>query len=138
EVVLVGPDGAARPFQDSFSAIASKGPSRPDDRLRAYLFDCLHRDGADLLDPPLATRFEALRAVAPPELVIPAARVTTAEEARRFYDDALAAGNEGVVVKGLSSPYRFGARGRAWQKVKAVTTVDLVVLAAEWGSGRRK
>ena len=106
--------------------------------MRIFLFDCLHRDGLDLLDAPLATRIEALRAVAPAELLIPAARVTSAEEARRFYADALARGNEGVVVKDLASPYRFGARGRAWQKVKEVTTVDLVVLAAEWGSGRRR
>jgi DNA ligase 1 len=141
EVALVGPDGVARSFQDSFSAIASHGPeqtSRASDRLRVYLFDCLHRDGSDLLDAPLATRLGALHAVAPADLVVPAARVATAEDAARFYADALAAGNEGVVVKDLESPYRFGARGRAWQKVKEFTTVDLVVLAAEWGSGRRK
>jgi DNA ligase 1 len=139
EVVLVGPDGVARPFQDSFSAMASRSAGlRQGDRLRAYLFDCLHRDGADLLDAPLATRLDALHAVAPPELVIPAARVATPEEAARFYAAALGAGNEGVVVKDRASPYRFGARGRAWQKVKEFATVDLVVLAAEWGSGRRK
>jgi DNA ligase-1 len=138
EVVLVGPDGVARAFQDSFSAIASRAPSRAEDRLRVYLFDCLHRDGVDLLDAPLAARLDALHAVAPEELIVPAARVTTAEEAARFYAEALAAGNEGVVVKDRASPYRFGARGRAWQKVKEHTTVDLVILAAEWGSGRRQ
>jgi DNA ligase-1 len=139
EVVLVGPDGQARPFQDSFSAIASGEPPAPQgDQLRVFLFDCLHRDGADLLDAPLATRLEALRALAPAELVVPAARVTSAEEAARFYADARAAGNEGVVVKDRASPYRFGARGRAWQKVKEFTTVDLVVLAVEWGNGRRE
>jgi DNA ligase-1 len=137
EVVLVGPDGVARPFQDSFSAIASKAVP-PGDRLRAYLFDCLHRDGADLLDASLSGRLDALAAVAPPELVVPSARVTTAEAAARYYADALAAGNEGVVVKDLAAPYRFGARGRAWQKVKEFTTVDVVILAVEWGSGRRK
>jgi ATP-dependent DNA ligase I len=138
EIVLVGPDGAARAFQDSFSAIASKGAFATGDRLRVYLFDCLHRDGEDLLDAPLATRLDALRAAVPAELVVPSARVTTVEDARRFYADAIAAKNEGVVVKDLAAPYRFGARGRAWQKVKEFTTVDLVVLAAEWGSGRRK
>jgi DNA ligase-1 len=137
EVVLVGPDGAARPFQDSFSAIASKG-APPGDRLCAYFFDCLHRDGEDLLDAPLATRLDVLRAVVSPELVVPAVRVATVEEAQGFYAHALAVGNEGVVVKDLAAPYRFGARGRAWQKVKEFTTVDLIVLAAEWGSGRRK
>jgi DNA ligase-1 len=137
EVALIGPDGIARAFQDSFSAIASKGTGRAGGRLRVYFFDCLHRDGTDLLDAPLSARLDALRAVAPPELVVPAARITSLEDARRFYAAALAAGNEGVVVKDLAAPYRFGARGRAWQKVKEFTTVDLVVLAAEWGHGRR-
>jgi DNA ligase-1 len=138
EIVLVAPDGTARPFQDSFSAIASKGEVRAGDRVRIYLFDCLHRDGVDLLDAPLTTRLRALRAVAPSDRIVPAARVATVEDAARFYVEALAAGNEGVVVKDLAAPYRFGARGRAWQKVKEFTTVDLVVLAAEWGHGRRK
>jgi DNA ligase-1 len=137
EVALVGPDGASRPFQDSFSAISSRKPLRAGERLRVYLFDCLHRDGEDLFDAPLATRLDALRAIAPPELVVPSTRTATSVDAERFYADALAAGNEGVVVKDLAAPYGFGARGRAWQKVKEVTTVDLVVLAAEWGSGRR-
>jgi len=137
EVVLVGPDGVARPFQDSFSAIASKTVP-PGDQLRAYLFDCIHRDGTDLLDAPLSARLDALAAVAPPELIVPSARVTTVEAAKSFYAAALAAGNEGVVVKDRAAPYRFGARGRAWQKVKEFSTVDVVVLAVEWGSGRRK
>jgi DNA ligase-1 len=138
EVVLVGPDGKARAFQDSFSAIASKEPGGAGGRLRVYLFDCLHKDGRDLFDAPLAVRLDALRAVAPADLLVPSARVTDAAAARRFYDDAIAAGSEGVVVKDLASPYRFGARGRAWQKVKEFATVDLVVLAVEQGSGRRK
>lgn len=148
EVALVGPDGVAHAFQDSFSAIASKGSLFVDGVLRVFLFDCLHKDGEDLLDAPLATRLKSLRAVVPPvsrgpetrgeALVVPSARASSAEDAERFYAEALAAGNEGVVVKDLTAPYRFGARGRAWQKVKEHTTVDLVVLAAEWGSGRRK
>ncbi len=138
EVVRVAPDGSPRAFQESFSAIASKGALPAGDRLRVYLFDCLHRDGADLLDAPLSARSEALEAVAPADLVVPAITVATPDDARRFYADAVAKGNEGVVVKDRAAPYRLGARGRAWQKVKEVTTVDLVVLAAEWGSGRRK
>jgi len=69
---------------------------------------------------------------------MPASLATTAEEARAFQKAALEAGHEGVMVKDLAAAYRLGARGRAWQKVKEFTTVDLVVLAAEWGSGRRK
>jgi DNA ligase-1 len=138
EVFLVGPEGAARPFQDSFSAIASKGVSREGDQLRVLLFDCLYRDGVELLDEPLSARLEALRAAAPAELRMPHVRAASPGEAERFYAEALAAGHEGVMVKDLASPYRLGARGRAWQKVKEFTTVDLVVLAAERGSGRRK
>jgi DNA ligase-1 len=114
EIVLVGPDGAPRAFQDSFSVIASKTTPREGDRLRVFLFDCLQHDGTELLDAPLARRREALAS------------------------DALSHGHEGVVVKDLGAPYTLGARGRAWQKVKEFATVDLVVLAAEWGSGRRK
>jgi DNA ligase 1 len=139
EVVLAGPSGAARPFQETFSAIASKGETAPaGTALRAYLFDCLHRDGRDLLDEPLSVRREALAAFAPEALRMPAVLAKTAEEARAFQRAALEAGHEGVMVKDLASTYRFGARGRAWQKVKEFTTVDLVVLAVEWGSGRRR
>jgi DNA ligase-1 len=138
EVVLVGPLGAPRPFQDSFSVVASKSAPTPGDALRIYLFDCLHRNGVDLLDETLSARIDALRAVAPAELWMPHLRTTSSDEAQRFYADARAGGHEGVVVKDLMSPYRLGARGRAWQKVKEFSTVDLVVLAAEWGSGRRR
>jgi DNA ligase-1 len=138
EIVLLGPGGAPRPFQDSFSAIASKGEADAGGNLTVYLFDCLYRDGVDLINEPLSVRAEALRAVAPADLHVPSVRPATLEAAKQFYAEALAAGHEGVMVKDLSSPYRLGARGRAWQKVKESTSVDLVVLAAEWGSGRRK
>jgi DNA ligase-1 len=138
EIVLTGPGGLARPFQETFSAIASKAPPRPDESLRVYLFDCVHRDGKDLLDEPLSVRREALAGFAPEALRMPGVLATTLDEARAFQRGALDAGHEGVMVKDLGSTYRFGARGRAWQKVKEFTTVDLVVLAVEWGSGRRK
>jgi DNA ligase-1 len=138
EVVLVNPDGVARPFQETFSAVASKAAARPDDALRLYLFDCVHLAGRDLLDEPLSARRAALASFVPEGLRMPATEATTVEEARAFQRAALEAGHEGVMVKDPSSTYRFGARGRAWQKVKEFTTVDLVVLAVEWGSGRRK
>ena len=139
ELALEGPGGEARAFQDSFSAVASRGAPPPGDRLRLYLFDCLHRDGHDLLDEPLSgPRWkEAPWRSVPPELRVRQIRTQSPDEAEAFYAQALAAGHEGVVVKDLGSPYRFGARGRAWQKVKEFATADLVVLAAEWGSGRR-
>jgi DNA ligase-1 len=138
EVVRVGPDGEARAFQDTFSAIASKGALPPGDHLRVCLFDCMHRDGVDLLDEPLSARLAALDAIAPEGLRLPRLRSPTPESAARFYADAQRAGHEGVMVKDLASPYGFGARGGAWRKVKPFVTVDLVVLAVEWGSGRRK
>jgi DNA ligase-1 len=137
EVVLVGQDDLPRPFQDSFSAIASKSVGEGD-RLKMFLFDCLHRNGVDLLDEPLSTRLDALRTAIPIELRMPNAEITNREAAEHFYRDALARGHEGVVVKDLASSYRLGARGHAWQKVKEFATADLVVLAAEWGSGRRR
>jgi DNA ligase 1 len=139
ELFLVSPGGVARPFQDSFSALASKGQADlyDEDRLCLYLFDCMHHDGRDLLDEPLSVRVDALQTIAPPELCVPYLRAPSVDEARRFYADALAKGHEGVMVKDPGSPYRFGGRERAWQKVKESRTVDLVVLAAEWGSGRR-
>jgi DNA ligase-1 len=109
----------------------------PSDRLRIYLFDCLHQDGVDAVDDPLSRRLATLAQIAPPELLVPGIETSDAEEARRFYDDARARGHEGVMVKDLASTYRAGARGGAWQKVKPFTTVDLVVLAVERGSGRR-
>jgi DNA ligase-1 len=104
--------------------------------LRPYFFDCLHLDGADLHDAPLAERQQALARVAGP-YVIPGLLRPDAAAAAALLDRALAAGHEGVMVKSLSAPYAAGRRGRAWQKVKPVRTLDLVVLAAEWGHGRR-
>jgi DNA ligase-1 len=138
EIVLVGPEGTARPFQDTFSAIASKGATRAGESLRVHLFDCIHREGRDLLDEPLSVRRAALAAFAPEAVRMPALITGVVDEAKAFLRAALAGGHEGVMVKDLASAYRFGARGRAWQKIKEFTTVDLLVLAAEWGSGRRK
>jgi DNA ligase-1 len=104
--------------------------------LRPYFFDCLHLDGTDLLDRPLAERAEALRRAAG-DYLIPGRQQPTSQEADDILTAALDAGHEGVVVKSLAAPYAAGRRGRSWQKVKPVHTLDLVVLAAEWGHGRR-
>ncbi len=138
EVVLVAEDGTVRSFQDTFSHLSSKAGRRPNERLRARLFDCLHRDGTDLLDAPLRERLAALDATVPESMRMPRLRTREPGEAQQFFEAARAAGHEGIMVKDLESTYRAGSRGRAWYKVKAVHTVDLVVLAAEWGSGRRK
>jgi DNA ligase-1 len=107
------------------------------DGLGVWFFDVLHADGTDLLDEPLEARLDVLQRVAGPWR-IPGTITDDPDEAAAVLDDALAAGHEGVVVKGASSPYEAGRRGSAWRKVKPVRTLDLVVLAAEWGHGRRQ
>ena len=104
--------------------------------LAARFFDCIHLDGEDLLDNPLLDRLSALDRVAGPWRV-PSIVTDDPVEAAAFLDEALAAGHEGVMVKAAGSPYEAGRRGAAWRKVKPVRTFDLVVLAAEWGHGRR-
>jgi DNA ligase-1 len=134
ETLALTDDGRPRPFQETMSRFGAA--SAQDLLLHLYFFDCLHLDGADLLDAPLAERRSALARVAGP-YVIPGVAAPTADAAQTLLEEALAAGHEGVMVKALESPYAAGRRGRAWQKVKPVRTLDLVVLAAEWGHGRR-
>lgn len=121
-------DGRPLAFQDSMS---------DDTRLQPGFFDVLHLDGTDLLDEPLSRRREVLESVVPDHLV---QGVETADPAvgTNHLRDVLAAGHEGVVVKSLEAPWEAGRRGASWVKVKVAHTLDLVVLAAEWGSGRRR
>jgi DNA ligase 1 len=104
--------------------------------LGVWFFDCLHLDGADLLDRPLLDRSAALDRIGAPR--VPSLVTDDVEAAAAFQAGALAAGHEGVMVKAVHSPYEAGRRGAAWRKVKPVHTLDLVVLGAEWGSGRRR
>jgi DNA ligase-1 len=105
--------------------------------LESRFFDCIHVDGEDLLDHPLTERLDVLERVAAPWR-IPGRITDDPAVAQEVLDEALDAGHEGVMVKGASSPYEAGRRGGVWRKVKPVTTLDLVVLAAEWGHGRRQ
>jgi DNA ligase-1 len=100
-------------------------------------FDCLHLDGRDLLDEPLAVRARILDGLVG-ALRIPSIETADPAAAEAFLEQALAAGHEGVMVKALDAPYEAGRRGKRWLKVKPVRTLDLVVLAAEWGHGRRR
>ncbi|MBF6085602.1 ATP-dependent DNA ligase [Nocardia cyriacigeorgica] len=104
--------------------------------LHPYFFDCLHLDGRDLLDEPLLERRAALTKVAG-EHSIPALIRPDAEAAAEYFDGALASGHEGVMIKSLDAPYAAGRRGRSWLKIKPTHTLDLLVLGAEWGYGRR-
>jgi DNA ligase-1 len=102
------------------------------------MFDIVHLDGEDLIDRPGEERFAALARVVPERLRMPRIVSSSAEEATAFFRDSLAHGHEGVVVKSLDTPYTAGRRGAGWIKVKPRHTLDLVILAAEWGHGRRR
>jgi DNA ligase-1 len=138
EAIALKPDGRPHPFQVTASRFGSRtvGPERLP--LSAFLFDVLHLDGADLLDRPTAERFAALDRVVPPEQRVDRLITADADEAQEFLDRTLAAGHEGVMAKSLTAPYEAGRRGAGWLKIKPVHTLDLVVLAVEWGSGRRR
>ncbi|HWO23744.1 MAG TPA: ATP-dependent DNA ligase [Kofleriaceae bacterium] len=133
EALAFGPEGRPLPFQDTMrrKAVAAAGG------LSLALFDALLIDDQTLLAAPARERFAALEALAP-RLAVP--RIVTAdpEAAAAFYAAAVAAGHEGVMAKSLDAPYDAGSRGAAWLKIKKVRRLDLVVLAAEWGSGRRR
>ncbi|HEY0640759.1 MAG TPA: ATP-dependent DNA ligase [Pseudonocardiaceae bacterium] len=135
ETLALTDDGRPRPFQETMSRFGAQ--SERELLLHPYFFDCLHLDGADLIDAPLAERLEALSRVAGPYR-IPGVLTSEVHEAAAVLDAALAAGHEGVMVKALSSAYAAGRRGKAWQKVKPVHTLDLVVIGVEWGHGRRR
>jgi DNA ligase 1 len=146
EALVVGPDGVPRPFQETAARSATRETGERTAaeeaelaaslELSPFFFDVLHADGRDLLDESLRERLAVLDEVAAPHVV---RRLVTddAGAAAAFFDGAVAEGQEGVVVKSLDTPYAAGRRGAGWVKVKPVHTLDLVVLAVEWGSGRR-
>jgi DNA ligase-1 len=134
EAIALDEDGRPRPFQET----ASRTAMGEGVEVTPFFFDVLHLDGRDLLDATGEERAGALARLVPEASRVP--RVVTADprQAQEFTDAALAAGHEGVVVKSLTAPYAAGRRGAGWVKVKPVHTLDLVVLAVEWGSGRRQ
>ena len=141
EAIALRADGRPLPFQVTAGRVGSRGET---DRLRAAVplspvfFDILHADGADLLDEPGELRVAALAGIVPEPLRIGRIVANGVEPARAFLAEALRHGHEGVVVKSLATPYEAGRRGGGWLKVKPRHTLDLVVLAAEWGHGRRR
>ncbi|WP_369138379.1 ATP-dependent DNA ligase [Modestobacter versicolor] len=140
ETLALDDDGRPRAFQDTMSRFGSD-TAEAGVLLSPFLFDVLHLDGRDLLDEPLEVRLDALAGLLADDrhapLRMPGVRRPSPEQAAEVLDGALSAGHEGVVVKALDAPYAAGRRGKAWQKVKPVHTLDLVVLGAEWGYGRR-
>ena len=123
-------------FQDTMSSFSRHEPE-PEGRLQVRFFDLLHLDGEDLIDLALEERIPLLERVTGPYR-IPGIVTDDVGAAEAFADEALARGNEGVMVKAAASRYEAGRRGSSWRKVKPVHTFDLVVLAAEWGHGRRQ
>jgi DNA ligase-1 len=141
ELIALRPDGRPQPFQVTAGRLGSRldvERQRLAVPLTLYLFDALHLDGEDLIDRSGAERHAALAAITPEALRVPRTVTGDPPAAAGFLADALARGHEGVLVKSLAAPYEAGRRGAGWLKVKPVHTLDLVVLAVEWGHGRRK
>ncbi|MGO4489671.1 ATP-dependent DNA ligase [Microbacterium sp. 2RAF4] len=135
ETLSLDEDGGPRPFQETMSRFGADASREL--VLRPWFFDVLHVDGRDLIDEPLSVRLAELERVAG-DWRMPGIVTGDPDAAEQLSREALAAGHEGVVVKGLDAPYAAGRRGKSWVKVKPVLTFDLVVLGAEWGSGRRR
>ncbi len=142
EAMLVGPDDKPRPFQETSARAATRSvgldPDNASSRVSPFFFDCLYVDGRVLIDEPLEQRLQQLDELTPDGLR--ATRLVTAQAsaAELFFADTVAAGQEGIILKALDATYDAGRRGSAWIKVKPRHTLDLVVLAVEWGSGRRR
>jgi DNA ligase 1 len=141
EAIALRPDGRPQPFQvtgSRFGRSVDVAAARAAQPLSVFFFDILHRDGVDLLDAPNSERAAALDAITPPQQRVDRLVTSDPVAAQEFLAATLAAGHEGVMAKSLTAPYEAGRRGAGWLKVKPVHTLDLVVLAVEWGSGRRQ
>jgi DNA ligase-1 len=141
EAIALAPGARPRPFQETMSRFGSRvnvEELRRKTPLSPFFFDCLHVDGDDLVDRPARERVAVLDTRLPSSLRVPRIETDDEAEAQRFLEDALGRGHEGVMVKALDAPYEAGRRGAGWLKVKVAHTLDLVVLAAEWGHGRRR
>jgi DNA ligase-1 len=140
EVIALRPGGTPHPFQTTMSRFGRRlevDQAREEVPLTPFFFDLLYRDGGSLVDEPARRRLTALAEVVPESMVVPRTLTSSPVEAQRFLRAALDRGHEGIMAKALDAPYQAGHRGRRWLKIKPANTLDLVVLAAEWGHGRR-
>lgn len=140
EAVALDDEGKPRPFQVTMSRFGSQlevERMRDEIPLVPFFFDCLHLNGEDLIDLPAVDRRAKLLSVVPAGLTTPATEATEPDQVEAFFGRAVSEGHEGVVVKSLPAPYEAGRRGAGWVKLKPVHTLDLVVVAVEWGTGRR-
>ena len=141
ETIALTASGAPQPFQVTMRRFGRKleiEQLRAELPLSVYFFDCLRHETQSLVDTPMQERVDRLHTLLPASLRIPRLITADAAAAEDFYADALARGHEGLMAKSLVAPYEAGGRGGAWLKVKHAHTLDLVVLAAEWGNGRRQ
>jgi DNA ligase-1 len=140
EAIAFDASGRPRPFQITmrrFGRRLNVEQLRAELPIKAFFFDCLRFDAHSIADRPTRERFQALGQAVPAALQIPRLITSCEATARAFYEAALAAGHEGLMAKSLDAPYQAGSRGASWLKIKRAHTLDLVVLAAEWGHGRR-
>jgi DNA ligase-1 len=141
ESIALRPDQMPHAFQESMSRFGRRlgvEDLHKQVPLSYFAFDVLHVDGGDVLDRPQSDRFSLLEERLPEHLRVPRVVASSLDGAEPFMNDALAKGHEGVMVKEVDAPYEAGRRGAGWLKVKPAHTLDLVVLAAEWGHGRRQ
>jgi len=140
EAIALTAQGRPHPFQITMRRFGRKldvDKMREELPIQAFYFDCLRLDGVSLADRPTRERFAALATAVPKSQQFPRLITASVVEAQAFYDDAITHGQEGVMAKSLDAPYEAGNRGSSWLKIKRAHTLDLVVLAAEWGHGRR-
>lgn len=141
EVLSFDANGRPQPFQVTMRRF---GRRLDVERMRAELpmtpvwFDALYLDGGSLIDEPQRRRFDALARLSPPQLLVPHVFTSDRDQAEAFVRGAIAAGHEGVMAKATDAVYAAGGRGQSWLKIKQARTLDLVILAAEWGNGRRQ
>jgi DNA ligase-1 len=140
EAIAFNSNGRPYPFQITMRRFGRKlnvEALRETLPISAFFFDCLYADGRSIVDQPTRLRFAALAAAVPETMRVPRLVTSSESEADVFYAAAIKAGHEGLMAKALEAPYEAGNRGASWFKIKRAHTLDLVVLAAEWGHGRR-
>jgi DNA ligase 1 len=141
EVLSLRADGKPHPFQTTMSRFGRRldvERMRREQPLTPFFFDLLYLDGGPLIDEPARRRFDTLIQALPSALLVPRVSTSSASEAHGFLRQALDAGHEGIMAKSFAGAYEAGRRGRRWLKIKPANSLDLVVLAAEWGHGRRQ
>lgn len=141
EVIALREDGRPFPFQTTmrrFGRIQDVKKMQKEIPLTPYFFDLLYLDGEPLLNTPSRKRFKLLAERIPPDYMVPQIVTGNEKDVQDFLQRSLEAGHEGLMAKGLDTPYIAGLRGLYWLKIKPAQSLDLVVLGAEWGHGRRK